>query len=388
MKKSEWNEERIEHLLQQLPSIKDRRTSKEIYQQLLLKQARQRTRKIWVAPTFAMIAAALILFLISPYLFDKVFPTQSGTEDSSMENTVMYGGSSKEAPKGKEEINQVNEEPTVNRNKGPANQEEKDSYVVQPEEEKSFVTIAFADKEGKTYIPVSFKSEKGEDPVEQIEEILQEIDEEKLGFAPNELVNLELSEQGGTIRLEFNKNLSQFSPKETAELENVITETFRWQGYEKAALYLNDKEGIDSGASGQKNELPIKPSMKKAYYVFQESPDKSKFLAPTTETFENVKEAILAMKEKKTNDKLKPAIVDSETIQSVQENGQEVIVTFSDQTTLENTEPYILMLEGIVLTAKEFGFEAVKFENIQPNQIGEMDLTKPVPVPFSPNPVE
>ncbi|UOK56899.1 hypothetical protein MGI18_19400 [Bacillus sp. OVS6] len=46
------------------------------------------------------------------------------------------------------------------------------------------------------------------------------------------------------------------------------------------------------------------------------------------------------------------------------------------------------MLEAILMTAKEFGYENVKFEGINVDRVGDMNVTEAVPVPFSPNPVE
>ena len=87
-----------------------------------------------------------------------------------------------------------------------------------------------------------------------------------------------------------------------------------------------------------------------------------------------------------TDKNLGPSILPSITISNVVENGEELQISFGSDAHFENSEPYILMLEAILLTAKDFGMKRVSFQGINVSQIGNIDVTKPVDVPYSPNP--
>ena len=64
-------------------------------------------------------------------------------------------------------------------------------------------------------------------------------------------------------------------------------------------------------------------------------------------------------------------------------NDSIVIITLKDNEAL--TEDFLLNLEAILLTAKDFGYEAVKIENAGIDQLGPFTLNLPINVPVAPN---
>ncbi|MEH7224240.1 hypothetical protein V7112_10590, partial [Bacillus sp. JJ1566] len=73
-------------------------------------------------------------------------------------------------------------------------------------------------------------------------------------------------------------------------------------------------------------------------------------------------------------------------IQKIKEDGTNLEVHFSEEAVLENSDNYILMLDAIMLTAKEFNFDSVTFYgNI--DQIGNVKFGERTKVPLAPNPL-
>jgi len=68
VKKFRWNDECLEHTLQQMPMIKDHRSKEEIYQQLI--KARKTARwKAWFLPSLISVVAAVSVVAIMHLAF-------------------------------------------------------------------------------------------------------------------------------------------------------------------------------------------------------------------------------------------------------------------------------------------------------------------------------
>ena len=64
MKKFRWNDECLQHALQQMPMIRDRRSKEEVYEQLM--KARKTARlKTWFLPSLASVVAVMLVVIIS-----------------------------------------------------------------------------------------------------------------------------------------------------------------------------------------------------------------------------------------------------------------------------------------------------------------------------------
>lgn len=87
MKKSEWSDEQLEHMLSKMPTIKDNRSPQKIYQHISQRKNKNK-KKVWLVPTIASAAAALLLFILAPSFLNT---NHSGYESAEMsrENTNM-----------------------------------------------------------------------------------------------------------------------------------------------------------------------------------------------------------------------------------------------------------------------------------------------------------
>ncbi|MGM0874036.1 MAG: GerMN domain-containing protein [Bacillota bacterium] len=395
MKRQKWNEEQLEQLeqlLKQLPSVKDKQTAEEIYQSIQFKQLKNKTSKTWIAPTIATVAALFIFAMISPFLFQNINPNEESAMDiasSSEQDAKMeiYSTNDSEIAEAKLAQESTREQSTLD--KKAITSKGQETFVTSASEAEATITVGFTDGNAQNIIPISVDINKNQNKIEQIDEIIPEINTEELGLIGYELSNTEFSDKGNTeeIKIEYKGEPKLLGANEGL-YQKAIVETFRWLNFKKARLYTNDKEGIEFSHLGLKTELDLKQESKKAYFLYQYDKQTSKLLVPSQDQYASIDKAIEAMQQGLPDQNLKPTIMNNIVSIGIKENGEQLEVEFNQDTVFENREPTIIMLESILLTAKEFGYKTVQFREMNIDKIGVMDVTKPIEVPFSPNPID
>ncbi|MDR0138555.1 hypothetical protein RFW18_12440 [Metabacillus idriensis] len=379
MKKSNWNEDQIAEVLRKLPAIEDKRTSAEIYARLPKKEYKH--RKPWVTPAFASIAALFILLLISPFFFNQLGINQSSSKsESSMDKASL------------DQAQPFSENAESKKEAELTSGSEKSTFVARSEDGFSIVTAAYPDQQVQNMIPLSFQMEKSEDYLNMFQSVLSDFNPAQAGLSSSSLSGLKLTYAEGIpskLLIDVNENPFAGSASETDNklFTEGIEESFRWQGIEEAEYFKNGEKGIELGAYGFQEGMKLSTLKRKAYFLYQESIEAPKLLAPSLLPFNKLSEALSAMKGNGTLG-LKPVIEKTVVIKDIEETKDDVTIEFTAESTIDNNETDTLMLEAILMTAKEFGYESVKFEGLNVDRVGEMDLTDAVPVPFSPNPVE
>lgn len=392
MKRQKWNEEQLEQLLKQLPSVKDKKTSEEIYQSIQFKQQKNNTSKTWIAPTIATVSALFIFAMISPFLFQNINPNEESAKDiaSSSEQHVKmekYSAKDSEISEAKLEQESTIEQSTLDKKAILSDGQE--TFVTSISEAEETLTVGFTDGNAQNIIPISVNINENQDKIEQIEDIIPEINTEELGLIGYELSSTEFSDKENTeeIKIEY-KGKPKLLGVNEGLFQEAIVETFRWLNFKKARLYTNDKEGIEFSHSGLKTELDLKQESKKAYFLYQYDEHTPKLLVPSKDQYASIDKAIEAMQKGLPDQNLKPTIMNNIATIGIKENGEQLEVEFKQGTLFENSESTIIMLESILLTAKEFGYKTVQFKEMNIDKIGVMDVTKPIEVPFSPNPID
>ncbi|WP_273129096.1 hypothetical protein [Bacillus weihaiensis] len=392
MKKREWNEEEIKQLLNQLPSITDHRTSSEMYQHIERK-IKGRNQRTWIAPTIATLAALFLFALMTPYLFQEI--SSSSYEEAADESGGDQDNSLNSLTMGEGEIANIEEksedeaaEAKLFENKN-STISPQDTFVIHSKDREKYLTFALTNEQSEITIPISFNEDEHVEDLKEIERISsEEVSEimesfrfelEDTTFAhtkiPNEVI----------VNYQGQPNLSS-SASEIYYME-TIQETFRWLGYKKARLQTREEEGIEFGNTGMKTELDIETNRKKAYFIYRKQDNSRALLVPSNESFETIEDAVLAMKEGTANLTLESPFITTIDSIEIDENKTDLDITFPSNIEFEDSEPYILMLESLLLTAKEFGFQKVQFNGVDMQRIGVMNLAEPIEVPFAPNPI-
>ncbi|KEZ50769.1 hypothetical protein [Metabacillus indicus] len=375
MNQSKWNDEQITDKLQAMPDIKDRRTQQQIYTSL---QQRMHKKKVqWKTPALASFAALFILLILSPFFLQNFQMSESRSEYSA----------DKAAESG--QVSEENADMKLEAKSAP--EPEKKSFVARTKDNQTIVTVAYPDLQVQNTIPLSFQFDSSDSYMTLFESALTSFDPMSAGLSPSALSGTKLSYETGEERMSVdikgNAYATSSSETENRLFTEGLEESFRWQDASQADYYTGGEKGAEIGAYGYQDKLTFKKFKKKAYFLYQESLNSPKLLAPSLLSFNKLTDALTAMKEKGTLG-LKPVIEETVIIDEIKETENGVTIEFTDASTIDDNETDTLMLEAILMTAKDFGYESVKFEGIEAGKIGEMDVTQAVPVPFSPNPVD
>lgn len=381
MKRREWNEEQLEELLQKLPPVKDTRSAEDIYQNIKGKQLKKKSRG-WIVPAVATIAALLLFVFISPSLFRNatIYEESAMDRHAATEDSVELESGMSEA--------KLTQEKTFNLQE--TKNKEQETFVTKASEEDEIITVGFTDGNAQNILPISVEVNHNQEKLEQLEDIKPELFTEELGPISYELRNTEFIDEGNPeeITVEYKGEPSLTSSATDILYQNALIETFRWLNFKRVKLYTNNHVGINFGQSGPKEALEVKQENKKAYFLYQFDEHTSKLLVPSPEPYESIEAAIEVMKQGMEERHLQPTIIKGIEAIEIKGKGDHLEVEFRPDIEFQDSEPYIIMLEAILLCAKEFGYRTVQFKGIDIDQIGVMDMAKPIEVPFSPNPID
>ncbi|MDL5611956.1 sigma-X negative effector [Bacillus halotolerans] len=366
MMKPDWNEEQIKELLSQLPAVKDHRSPQDIYKRLSMAKSKKKSAVRWIGPACATAVAVYIAFIISPHFFDQAQPQQ---KEASQENAITKTETAD--------------------SKKAALSLDQSSLVVPEKEQNNYTTVAIADAETSTIIPVSIKKTKSN---QTIQEVLFESDQlDILDHAitiPSFMDEVEVKENQNhkELHIQVDQPIEAFSVKDDAILKNLLKESLKWSPYEKIKIFSSEqkKDGASIGSNGAFTEIPIPKQSNRAYSLYQNEQGQD-FLVPTERTFNTVKEAIKEMES--SNQTNTAPLIQAGAVKSVTEKQNHLYIHFSKHSRVEDSIAGILMLEGLLLTAKEFGFTEVTFAETGTKKIGRYVVTEAIPVPAAPNPI-
>jgi hypothetical protein len=392
LKRQEWNEEQLEQLFQQLPPIKDKQTAEDIYQSIQQKQQVMKKSRKWITPAIAAVAALILFVIISQYLLSDFTTTEESAMDlaSSSENSSQLKNESvnenKMAESKKAQESTIEQHTLENKM---FNRDEQETFVTSSNKAEVTITVGFTDSQAQNILPISLEVNEKQEILEQIEDVNPDLYSEELGPITFELSNTDFVDTGNPEEIVIDyKGIPKLQSSANDILyQNAIIETLRWLDYKKAKLYTNNHEGIEFGQTGSKKDLEVKKESKKAYFLYQFDEQTHKLLVPSPNSYNSIDSAINAMKRGIEERNLKPTVMKNNSPIRIKESEEQLIIEFDNRTGFEDSEPTIIMLESILLTAKEFGYKTVKFNGMNIDKIGVMDVTKPIEVPFSPNPI-
>lgn len=390
MKKERIQESEIIELFQQLPRIQDQRDSTEIYQQILKKintNKTKRKRKAFIS--FPAIAFASVLFL-SVLIASSFFQS-----NSVQDQTGSYRN-------GVEEIGIKLSDTLNHKESAKENQQEKMSEIestnkmiktalystdLQPDE--LFVTLAIPDEQVQNIIPITFvvKKSEGKNWLDLYNEIAGKVQESSLELGEFYPYQGELTlENNDEIRFTINEDHSYDLSSTSETLLMKSFESFRYQNIKKVNLYSKDQKGVYLPHSGELEQFEIPQFPKVGYFIYQTK--NHIYLAPSPKSYENINDALSDMTNQIETHNLKPSIIDNLTVSAQENHNGQLTVYFPEKTILKNNENTIRMIEAILLTAKDFGFDKVLFRNIVTDLIGDFYLKEPINVPIAPNKIE
>lgn len=212
-----------------------------------------------------------------------------------------------------------------------------------------------------------------------------QIDEKAMGFSEYHPYKGELKEQGETlVHVLPEQNEYDGASATVSMYKGSLVDTF--SDYKEIALKNTDGKAYEFSQAGEPSESIKLSGMVNHfnYYLYKET-NGTEYLSPDfRQTFETVKEAIMAMQHK-NNDIYVPVVPKGVTY-AVTELEEGVAVTFDaplDLTTLDAVRATQL-IEAMMLTAASFD-KKILLENVVQDNWEGFDLTKYLPIPVGAN---
>jgi hypothetical protein len=389
MNKKDWSEEDVIEHLKNMPQINDTRSKEEIYRNIehRLPSKKPNNMKKWFV-TLATSAAAVAFLLLLPS-FEKnditspLEPTQDtgnflsdNNEPSISENNNLSSTSLVE-----ETDNSVKLSSTLG-----------DNYqgsLINYGHSLDVVTIAVPDPQAEIMIPLTFLTKR--------EGLMNDADlynslNSKGIHVPNGLSNFIFAnaqfsrgDDGKTLHIDVYENHQFASGSASVMIFYATVEALlNYSEFDSATFSTEGKSGMELDNVGMVYE--VKQSKKnKGYYLYEVAETMQQYLVPIP--FEGLSfEQMLNQMSIQDVGKNYTAIIPPGLIQKVEGNGKVAVITLGEGYNLIEIENNIAVIDSILLTAKDYGYDYVKFNSdIEMGIIGQYTLSDKIEVPLRPN---
>lgn len=387
MKKSEWSDHELEQLLQQMPKVKDHRDPRDIYQSLSLK-AKKRKAPAWIVPSVASLAAVLLLFILAPQVWQGNFQDSASKQESKevLDNNSAKMEMTKIMPDDDAENGISSGNQDISIMAAPAETAIYEEELV----EQQVITYAIPDQNAQIIVPVSVLVPKNNSWIDLYQSQAEKLTEEQWGLSDYFPLNATLSmvdEKTMNIDVPEDHVYGNGSANETLFISILEDTMSRNENLQKVTFSTNGNPGIMFGNYGERFEVNKPETKKKSYFIFKPNIQNSPFIVPGIEVFSDIATALESMRAGNDTYGLEPSIP-AEFVFDINVSSQEqLILTFTGKEQLHDESKNVYSIEAILLTAKEFGYKSVKFENSPITQIGRFNMEKEIKVPVAPNKV-
>ncbi|WP_163101037.1 hypothetical protein [Peribacillus alkalitolerans] len=407
MKRSQWTDHEVEELFSKLPGIKDERSAQEVLANIQLATRKKKSVQRWL-PAMAGIAAVFLFAIITSSFF---FNNPSGDKSSESKVAISDESQASQSSQSSKDEAVIKKEPSsepkkeIALTKGKEDGSTEDSKIgitsassepsiIVPDENdnQTEITIAVPDMNVNYIVPITFTVQgtesKGIPQLETFEKIMQELDEEQLGlgeYYPLPSTILSIDHESRTLNVDLLEGHPFINMDYT--FFEALKDTAGYSGIDKVTFSQEGNPGVEFSSFGLKTELEILPfERKRGYLIYQYNNQTKKLLVPTLNGFENFESALHDMKKPLDVSYIYPSIPESFQF-TVKQEGHKVIVSFTEETMLDESEVTIRALEAMVLTAREFGFKSITFEHPTIQQVGLIKMNQETTVFVHPNKV-
>ncbi|MCM3719415.1 hypothetical protein [Fictibacillus phosphorivorans] len=380
MEPIKWNDEKIEQHLKSLPPIKDRQSKQELYLKVEAKVEYKNNKgkrlPTWSLPALATACALVIFGVFAPELVknggtkeqNKVVQHEAKKESNEMNTTMTTDG--------EVSLKFDNKTAPVSYH-GPI----QESSLQSTETERDWVTVGYLDEQAQLAIPVSFIT-KPNQYLDKVNEQLQKFKPASAGLMESPLQRAKITEEEETVIIDW--PAGSIYEAEEPLLKNLIALTFSNENQKyKVEFRTEGKTGYEFPnyglVKGWNLEVPGAPHFR--------------YDAPTTDTFivslfsagqeaddmpADLDDALEVMDEEQERG-LKPLLPKNLELEVKITGKHSVEITFPDSFKLQpDNQEHQMMIDAILLTAKSYDYDTVKFNNTGLEAIGPYQLNKPI----------
>lgn len=392
MNNDKRKEDKLIKILHQFPNIDDKRSMEEIYMNIqeemnTPKKSPLYNKKRILWPSLATVAVMFLsLFLVINHFNQQSVNDNSAAEfeialDKSMEQNVVKENDELFNSQGSDQVELFT-------NKTQLLLEERNAVYLDDLKEDDFVvTIGIPDVEVMNVIPVSVvvKKDSGNHWIDYYNFVYENIDEEKLGLSEYYPYDGTLKYENNQIRLDLMTDHEYDYGSISEEIFFKSLDYLKYQNIDKVYLNEGSNRGVDFSHTGKIYEYKIDDS-RSGYLIYQTK--NQVYFTPSPNKFDSIEDALLDMKNKNETYHLEPSIPNQIEFSVANNESNQLKLEFRNDIKLIENNETIRMIEAILLTAKEYGYDTVLFENINLYNIGPFNLQNPIEVPIAPNPVQ
>jgi len=389
MSRKNWDDEKVEYLLRQLPGIKDERSKDIVYNKVRI-QLNSRKRRNWILPSMAYMLAVCLIFIIGQSFFNF-----TPNEEKSSYNALSSGENKNvEIANKKEEENteifQFSDESIMEQKTTPLS-----VHAIYEDEinGQEVLTYPIPDANIQVVVPVSILV-NNPNQLSRFDLYKQNIDAVKNNniwnlstYAPFDSSMLTYDSSQKIVKVDFKQDLTNVGSHSDEFFQTLVSQQLETIGAEKMAFYTNGKEGAIIG-NRVESIVEYQPLQKRAYFLLQDADEKEETVyVPWEEAYPSIKQALKAMKRNMVTYGLVASIPETMSFSEIKEmpSKQHLVIRFTNESTLLEDRKTLDAIESILLTAKEFNYQTVKFENTNITKIGRFDLTEKLVVPIAAN---
>ncbi|MEC3884704.1 hypothetical protein VKA52_13305 [Halobacillus sp. HZG1] len=378
------SDEDIKKALSKLPAMEDRQSKERLYQKVSSRVNKpQRKVAPWLFPGLATVAVLLVLAVFVPVFFSNsgmlTVEESADRADQSAESSTANEETSpsldSSSSENGEEAPQAGESKVAEDRK--AQETELDSLIL-ASEESGLTTLSYPGKNAEIILPTVQKQQESE-----------EFSPERYGLADRVVDELkyEVNETEGSAVVTFPDG---FSVNGTAWASAII-ESIRWDlenfQLQEISVQTDSGDPVNLGSYGEISEVPVIQQGEYIFQLYQYEASSERFLAPiSVEDSLTFREALSLMKEKGKGLYVSPAV--PEHVQFTSTTIDQGIMNIQvEHESWASEQQLLTMVEAILVTAGQFGFERVKFNGMNVSEFSTYDLKEPIDVPEIMNPV-
>ncbi|MFD2762260.1 hypothetical protein [Lentibacillus juripiscarius] len=386
MKKWNNSEEQLKETLKQMPRIHDNLDKDALFQRISSKRrhvhGRNKEKRFALMPVLASVMAlGLVLILVPLMLNDGVIQNAGEDANHALDRAIT----------GKEDDNANVMKDTAENEETPHTYSQQDkapeSLVMHSaDNEPSVIHGAVADLQGQYVIPLSLVVPDTADKNDYLNELGRHLQEDRWGTSSYVFgdTTFQLDEANQQVKADFPEKfpIAEEGSSGPNMLQKLLASMFRPYQVEKVVF---NKE-ISLGKIGTVQQLPLK-TRKNVYKTYQSEEGSRKFLIeiPIDEQAD-FQTAIAEMKKDEEAFHVSRTVPESAEL-SVSDEGRELRISFDPGNTVPHGQDLVTMIDAILMTAKNFGYDQVMFLNTGQKQVGPYDLTSPLSVPPGANPI-
>lgn len=384
-KTSKWSDEQVEDLLRQLPALKDQRSKQVIYQQLEIK-INKRQKRIWYIPAIAA-ACSLFLFLV---IINGIIPngTENDRSKQSLDNSNMTA-----LQAGDKKAEQEIEAPSNSLKVDQENMIEANAVYQEDIQNKEVLTYPIPDAFMQVVVPISIvvDNRNNHSRFQLYMDNMSKLTERDWHLKESYPIqgDIQFDEKKKIVSVSIEKELAAFPSNGINFYSAIINQQLQTIGGKEVTFMTENQPGIEFGNFGKKHSYQYTELKKRGYFLLRSNKiEKNRPLyVPSLDSYKDIETAFYEMR--KDNETLGlsasiPNTIDFAKIAKDKAKGQ-LTLFLTNGSKLEENTTTIQAIESILLTAKDFHFSSVKFENAKLKQIGRFSLTKAVAVPVAPN---